>query len=60
MPSVTVLAEMISEAANDPRTAINIRAIHRHPHGAELLRLIVRDDLNGVGEIVANALWANL
>lgn len=60
MPSVTVLAEMISEAANDPRTAINIRAIHRHPHGAELLRLIVRDDLSGAGEIVANALWANL
>lgn len=54
---VTTLAEMIVDAAADPRTAGNIRTIHRHPHGAEMLRLIVRDDLGGAGKVVADALW---
>ena len=57
MPDLTTIAEMIVESANDPRTAGNIRTIHRHPHGAEMLRLIVRDDLGGAGKVVADALW---
>ena len=57
MPDLTTLAEMIVESANDPRTGGNIRTIHRHPHGAEMLRLIVRDDLGGAGKVVADALW---
>mgnify|MGYP003650850235 CR=1 FL=1 len=57
MPDLTTLAEMIVDAAADPRTAGNIRTIHRHPHGAEMLRLIVRDDLGGAGKVVADALW---
>ncbi len=57
MPDLTTLAEMILDAAADPRTAKNIRTIHRHPHGAEMLRLIVRDDIGGAGKVVSDALW---
>ena len=57
MPDLTTLAEMIVESANDPRTGGNIRTIHRHPHGAEMLRLIVRDDIGGAGKVVTDALW---
>ena len=60
MPTITDLAEMISQSANDPRTAGNIKTFHRHPHGAEMLRLIVRDNLAGVGSIVTAALWDRL
>ena len=60
MPDLTILAEMISESASDPRTAGNIRTIHRHPYGAEMLRLIVRDDLCGAAGVIENALWVNL
>ena len=60
MPTITDLAEMISQSANDPRTAGNIKTLHRHPHGAEMLRLIVRDNLAGVGSIVTEALWDRL
>ena len=57
MPDLATLAEMILDAAADHRTAGNIRIIHRHPHGAEMLRLIVRDDIGGAGKVVADALW---
>jgi hypothetical protein len=60
MPDLTTIAEMIRDAAADPRTTENIRTIHRNPHGAEMLRLIVRDDLCGVGKVIADALWVNL
>ncbi len=48
---------MIADAANDPRTADNIREMHKQPQGAETLRLIVRDNVAGAGDVVANALW---
>jgi pyridoxal/pyridoxine/pyridoxamine kinase len=54
------IAEMIVESANDSQTAINIREMHKSPQGAETLRLIVRDNIAGAGDIIANALWANL
>ena len=57
MPDLATLAEMILDAAADPRTGGNIRTIHRHPHGAEMLRLIVRDDIGGAGKVVTDALW---
>lgn len=60
MPDLTTIAEMIRDAAADSRTAENIRTIHRNPHGAEMLRLIVRDDLCGAGKVIADALWVNL
>ena len=37
-----------------------IRALHQTEVGAEMLRLIVRDNLAGAGDIIANALWDNL
>jgi hypothetical protein len=37
-----------------------IRTIHRLPDGAEALRLIVRDDLAGCSQIIADSLWDNL
>ena len=43
----------------DDVTAV-IRALHNTSDGAEWLRLIVRDDILGVANIVANALWVNL
>ena len=51
---------MIVESANDPRTKINIQEMHKSPQGAETLRLIVRDNIAGAGDIIANALWVNL
>ena len=53
---LTVLGLMITEAAADTRTAANIREMHSTPEGAEMLRLIVRDDLGGAADIIANAL----
>ena len=34
-----------------------IRTIHELPEGAEALRIIVRDDLEGMASAVADALW---
>jgi hypothetical protein len=34
--------------------------MHSTPEGAEMLRLIVRDDLGGAAAIIAAALWDNL
>ena len=56
---LTVLGQMIAEVAADPRTADNIREMHFNPEGAEMLRLIVRDDLGGAADIIADALWPN-
>ena len=53
---LTVLGQMITEAAEDPRTAANIREMHSTDEGAEMLRLIVRDDLGGAATTIANAL----
>jgi hypothetical protein len=54
------IAEMIVQSANDPQTKINIQEMHKHTQGAETLRLIVRDNIAGAGDIIANALWENL
>ena len=56
---LTVLGQMITEAAADPRTAANIREMHSTPEGAEMLRLIVRDNLGGAADLIANAIWDN-
>jgi hypothetical protein len=57
---INQIAEMIADTANDPRTADNIREMHKHPQGAETLRLIVRDNVAGAADVVVNALWNNL
>jgi hypothetical protein len=57
---INQIAEMIVDAANDPRTADNIREMHKNPQGAETLRLIVRDNVAGAADVVVNALWNNL
>ena len=47
--------------ANFPHAADgHVRSLHQTAEGAETLRLIVRDDLAGAGEIVASALMGNL
>ena len=38
----------------------HIRMLQQTPEGAEMLRLIVRDDLCGAADIIANALMGNL
>jgi len=38
----------------------HVRSLHQSAEGAEMLRLIVRDDLAGAGSIVADALMGNL
>ena len=50
------IAELIANAADDSRTADNIREMHKHPQGAETLRLIVRDNVAGAGDVIVNAL----
>jgi len=37
-----------------------IREFHASAEGAEMLRLIVRDDLAGTADKITNALWAKL
>ena len=55
--TLTAIGETIAEAASDPRTAENIRTMHSTGEGAEILRLIVRDNLGGAADVIANALW---
>jgi len=55
--TLTLIGASIRAAGTDPRTADNIRQMHSTPAGAEILRLIVRDDLGGAANIIANALW---
>lgn len=57
--NLTAIGEMIATAAQDPRTAENIRRMHESAEGAEILRLIVRDDLGGGADAICNALWDN-
>jgi len=60
--ALTAIAECIAAAALElPKTtAENILKMHQTPEGAEMLRLIVRDDLGGAANVIANALWVNL
>lgn len=58
--TLTVIGEAITEAASDPRTSENIRTMHTTNEGAEILRLIVRDNLGGAADVIANALWDTL
>ena len=53
-----VIGEMITAAAfEDPeRTFENILEMHSCPAGAEMLRLIVRDDLGGAADAITAAL----
>lgn len=56
----TALAIALVGIANPSDAKAAIRSLHKTEVGAEMLRLIVRDDLAGAGEIIANALWDNL
>ena len=40
--------------------AVDIKALQKTPAGSECLRLIVRDDIRGCGDTIANALWGGL
>jgi hypothetical protein len=53
-----ITGEMITAAVfEDPeRTFENIQKMHSTPEGAEMLRLIVRDDLGGAADAIAAAL----
>ena len=47
--------------SNHPNAANgHVRMLHQSTEGAEMLRLIVRDDLAGAANIIANALMDNL
>ena len=60
--TLTAIGEIIATAARDlpELTAENIRVMHREPQGAEMLRLIVRDNLGNAGSIIACALLDTL
>jgi len=53
---LTVLGEMIVEASDDSRTSHNIREMHSTREGAEILRLMVRDNLGGSADVITDAL----
>ncbi len=57
-----VFGEMLAASAwqDTERTFENIQEIHSTTEGAEMLRLIVRDNLGGAADIIAAALWDNL
>ena len=57
--ALTMIGDTIRESAADPRTADNIRTMHQTGQGAEILRLIVRDDLGGAADVISAALWPN-
>ena len=60
---IMALAGLISQSAQGTgnlHAGSWIRTIHRLPDGAEALRLIVRDDILGAGQAVADALWVGL
>jgi hypothetical protein len=57
---IELIAQMISDSRNDPRTLDNIREMHKSPNGAETLRLIVRDNIADTGDVIVNALWDHL
>ena len=56
---LVVIGEMIVESSDVTLTAENIVRMHQTPAGAEILRVIVRDDLGGDASIIATALWQN-
>ena len=58
--ALTLIGDAIRESAGDSRTAENIRTLQQTAEGAEILRLIVRDDLGGAADTIADALWGNL
>jgi hypothetical protein len=58
--AMIMIGDAIREAAADPRTAADIRTMHQTGQGAEILRLIVRDDLGGAAAVISAALWPNL
>ena len=50
----------VSQGAIDPEGIANdIRTLQQNVNGAEILRLIVRDNLGGAANIIANALWVD-
>ena len=53
--AIAVVHRTCPNAANG-----HVRMLQQTPEGAEMLRLIVRDDLAGAANIIANALWGNL
>ena len=60
----TMTREQLLQTAHvitwDVFTPSMIRNMHRTPEGAETLRLIVRDNLEGAADKIADALWGNL
>ena len=62
MPNTTTLiaiGEMIVNASETlpATTNANIRIMQGEKCGAEILRLIVRDNLGGAANVITNALW---
>lgn len=57
---LSLLALLIRDGGRASANAENIRQVASTTAGAEALRLIVRDDLEGVADLICNALWINL
>ena len=57
MQTPITLSENILQCTNRIARDQFIVNLHKTKIGAEVLRLIVRDNVNDAGDIVANALW---
>ncbi len=57
---LSLLALLIRDGGSTPTNVENIRQVASTVSGAEALRLIIRDDLMGTADLIADALWANL
>ena len=57
---LSLLALLIRDGGSTPANVENIRQVAASANGAEALRLIIRDDLMGTADLIADALWSDL
>jgi len=51
------IADLLIQTLTADQATDLILAMHDTEDGAEALRRIVRDDIGGAGDLIANALW---
>ena len=51
------IADLLTTLLTREEATALIQTLHKSADGAELLRLIVRDDIGGAGDLIANSLW---
>jgi hypothetical protein len=51
------IADLLIHTLTADQATDLILAMHNSEEGADALRRIVRDDIGGAGDLIANALW---